>query len=141
MASVNKVILLGHLGKDPDVRTLSDGAKVASFSIATTELYKDKQGQRVERTEWHNIVMWRGLAELAEKYLTKGNQIYLEGKIQTQKCYDKDGNKRQIVNIVVDTFIMLGGGKKKEEKETEKLNTETKQISAVTPGPDDDLPF
>ena len=85
MAGVNKVILVGNLGRDPEIRTLESGVKVARFSIATTESYNDRNtGQRVDQTEWHNVVLWRGLAEIAEKYLRKGNQVYIEGKLQTR---------------------------------------------------------
>ena len=88
MASVNKVILIGHLGKDPEVRHLEGGNSVANFTMATNEYYKDKQGTRVERTEWHNIAAWRNLAELAEKYLRKGHQVYVEGRIRTRQYQD-----------------------------------------------------
>ncbi len=109
MAGVNKVILVGRLGKDPEVRTLPDGAKVASFSLATSETYNDKKtGERKEITEWHNITMWRGLAELAEKYLNKGSQIYLEGKLQT-RSYEKDGSTRYSTDIVANNMQFLGG--------------------------------
>ena len=92
MAGVNKVILVGNLGRDPEVRTLESGVKVARFSLATTESYNDRNtGQRVDQTEWHNIVLWRRTAEIAEKYLKKGNQVYLEGKLQTRSYQDKDG--------------------------------------------------
>ena len=90
MAGVNKAILVGNLGKDPEVRHLENGTPVASFPIATSESYKDKDGNRVEKTEWHNIVLWRGLAEVAEKYLKKGQTVYIEGKIRTRNYQDKD---------------------------------------------------
>jgi len=108
MAGVNKVILLGRLGKDPEIRTLDNGAKVASFSIATSETYKDKEGQRQEKTEWHNIVLWRALADLAESYLTKGREVYIEGKLQTRSWDDKDGNKRYTTDIVGTTLNFVG---------------------------------
>lgn len=108
MSGVNKVILIGNLGKDPEVRSIEGGAKVASFSLATNEVFKGKDGNKVEQTEWHNIVVWRGLAELAEKYLKKGSQIYLEGRIKTRSWDDKEGNKRYITEIVGDTMTFLG---------------------------------
>lgn len=108
MAGVNKVILIGNLGKDPEVRHLEGGTAVANFTLATSEAYKDKNGQRVEQTEWHNIVVWRALAEVAEKYLKKGSTIYLEGKIRTRSWEDKDKVKRYTTEIVADTFTMLG---------------------------------
>lgn len=136
MAGVNKVILIGNLGKDPEVRSLESGAKVASFSLATTESYKNKEGQKVDQTEWHNIVMWRGLAEVAEKYLRKGSQIYLEGKIRSRSWDDKEGNKRYTTEIIADTFTMLGS--KREESSQPTVEPET---PPVAPGQDDDLPF
>lgn len=106
--SVNKVILIGNLGKDPEIRYISDNVPVANFSIATSESYKDKNGEWQENTEWHNIVAWRNLAERAEKYLKKGKQVYVEGKIRTRAWDDKDGNKRYTTEIVADTLQILG---------------------------------
>jgi len=137
MAGVNKVILVGNLGKDPEVRSLESGTKVASFSLATTESYKNKEGQKVEQTEWHNIVMWRGLAEVAEKYLRKGGQIYLEGKIRTRTWDDKEGNKRYTTEIIADTFTMLGS----KREDTPQSTNVSEPTPPVAPGPDDDLPF
>tara|TARA_R110002049_G_scaffold41623_2_gene125096 strand:- start:1881 stop:2327 length:447 start_codon:yes stop_codon:yes gene_type:complete len=108
MAGVNKVILVGNLGKDPEVRHLENGATVANFSIATSESYKDKNGDRQTQTEWHNIVLWRGLAEIAEKYLRKGNQVYIEGKLRTRSWDDKDGVTRYTTEVVGDQMTMLG---------------------------------
>ena len=109
MAGVNKVILVGNLGKDPEVRHLESGNSVAHFTLATNEYYKDKQGNRVERTEWHNISAWRGLAELAEKYLKKGAQVYVEGKLRTRQYQDKDQQTRYITEIIADEISLLGG--------------------------------
>jgi single-strand DNA-binding protein len=106
--SVNKVILVGHVGKDPEIRHLESGVAVASFSLATSETYTAKNGEKVSTTEWHNIVMWRGLAEIAEKYVTKGKQLFIEGKIRTKSWEDKDGNKRYMTEIVADSMQMLG---------------------------------
>jgi single-strand DNA-binding protein len=108
MAGVNRVILIGNLGKDPEIRSLEGGVKVANFSLATSESYKGKNGEKVEQTEWHNIVLWRGLAEVAENYLKKGNSIYIEGKIRTRDWTDKDGNKRYTTEIIGDNMVMLG---------------------------------
>lgn len=109
MAGINKVILVGNLGKDPEVRYLEGGTAVANFPIATSETYKDRtSGERKTNTEWHNIVVWRGLAEIAEKYLKKGSQIYLEGKLRTRQWQDKDGNNRYTTEIVADNLQMLG---------------------------------
>jgi single-strand DNA-binding protein len=108
MAGVNKVILIGNLGKDPEVRHLEGGATVCNFPLATTEVYKDKAGNRQEQTEWHNIVLWRGLADIAEKYLKKGMSIYVEGKLRTRSWEDKEGHKRYTTEILGDSFTMLG---------------------------------
>lgn len=108
MASVNKVILLGNLGRDPEVRYTPSGEAVANYSIATTETWKDKGGQRQEKTEWHNVVMYRRLAEIAGEYLKKGSQVYIEGRLQTRKWQDKQGNDRYTTEIVADHMQMLG---------------------------------
>ncbi len=106
--SVNKVILVGNLGKDPELRYTPSGTAVATFSLATTERYKDRDGNRQEKTEWHNIVAWRQLAEICGKFLHKGKQVYIEGKIQNRSYDDRDGNKRYITEIVADQMQMLG---------------------------------
>lgn len=115
MSGINKVILVGNLGKDPEVRHLEGGAVVAKFPLATSESYKTKEGQRIDQTEWHNIVMWRGLAESAEKFLRKGSLVYIEGKIRTRSWDDKDGNKRYVTEIIADTMTMLGSKKQEEQ--------------------------
>lgn len=109
MAGVNKVILVGHLGKDPEIRHLENGAVVANFSLATSESYKDKNGNRIDQTEWHNIVLWRGLAEVAEKFLKKGNLVYIEGKLRSRSWDDTNGVKRYTTEVVGDQMVMLGG--------------------------------
>lgn len=110
MSGVNKVILVGRLGKDPEVRHLENGASVANFSMATSETYKDRTtGERREQTEWHNVVLWRGLAEVAEKYVKKGDMIYVEGKLRT-RSWEKDGVTRYTTEVVGDNMTMLGGG-------------------------------
>lgn len=106
--SVNKVILVGNVGKDPELRYTASGAAVATFSLATSERYKDREGNQQEKTEWHNIVAWRQLAEICGKYLKKGRQVYIEGRIQTRSYDDRDGNKRYITEIVADQMQMLG---------------------------------
>ncbi len=107
---VNKVILVGNLGKDPEVQTF-DTYKKAAFSLATTEYSRDKEGNEVQHTEWHNIVMWRGLAEIAEQFLHKGSQVYIEGKIRTRSFDAKDGTKKYITEIQADNLVLLGGRK------------------------------
>ena len=109
MASINRVILVGNLGKDPEIRHLEGGVAVARFSLATSESFKDKTGNKQERTEWHNIVAWRGLAEIAEKYIKKGQSVYIEGKIRTNNYQDKEGIQRSSIEIVADNITMLGG--------------------------------
>jgi single-strand DNA-binding protein len=107
MAGVNKVILIGNLGKDPEIRYLEGNLAKVKFSLATSENYKDKNGNKVEHTEWHHIVLWGGLAESAEKILKKGMQIYLEGKIQTRDWNDKQGIKKNITEIIVESYQLL----------------------------------
>ncbi len=107
MAGVNKVILIGNLGKNPEIRYLEGNLAKVKFSLATSEHYKDKNGNKVEHTEWHHIVLWGGLAESAEKLLKKGMQIYLEGKIQTRDWNDKQGIKKNITEIIVDSYQLL----------------------------------
>lgn len=108
MASLNKVILIGYLGKDPEVRVTTSGTAMAYFPLATTERFKNKNGQREERTDWHSIMLWGRLAELARDYLHKGKQIYIEGRLQTKKWQDKDGNDRYTIEVVGDKMQMLG---------------------------------
>jgi single-strand DNA-binding protein len=139
MAGVNKVILVGNLGKDPEIRHLDNGIAVANFSLATTESYTNKQGERVNQTEWHNIVLWRGLADVAEKYLKKGNSIYVEGKINTRKWEDKEGVTRYSTDIIADKMTMLGS----------RSNNSSSAVTAVSQAEssptkssgNDDLPF
>jgi single-strand DNA-binding protein len=107
---VNKVVLIGNLGKDPEVQTF-DTYKKAAFSLATTEYSRDREGNEVQHTEWHNIVMWRGLAEIAEQFLHKGSQVYIEGKIRTRSYDTKEGQKKFITEIQADNLVLLGGRK------------------------------
>jgi len=109
MASVNKVILVGNLGRDPEVRYMPNGEAVCNFSIATTDSWKDKSGSKQERTEWHNIVMYRKLAEIAVEYLKKGRPVYVEGSLQTRKWQDKEGAERYTTEIIANSMQMLGG--------------------------------
>jgi len=152
MASINKVILIGNLGKDPEIRHLEGGVAVARFSLATSETYKDKTGNKVDRTEWHNIVLWRGLAEVAEKYLKKGQSVYIEGKIRTNSYQDKEGIQRYSTEIVADNMTMLGGrgegsgngqGNNAQESGSgyNSNNTAKPEMSAAYDSEPDDLPF
>ena len=140
MSGVNKVILVGNLGKDPEVRYLEGGVAVAKFPLATSESYKGKDGNRVDQTEWHNVVLWRGLAEVAEKYLHKGSSVYIEGKIRTRSWDDKEGNKRYSTEIVADQMTMLG--KKSEDSHHPEPAMKQEEPSFAAPtAPTDDLPF
>lgn len=151
MAGVNRVILIGNLGKDPEIRNLEGGVKVANFSLATTETYKGKNGEKVDSTEWHNIVLWRGLAEVAESFLKKGNTVFIEGKIRTREWTDKDGNKRYTTEIVADNLVMLGGRRDQQSggeynngpQRTEKVTQQEppEQPAGLTEETGDDLPF
>jgi len=127
MSGVNKVILIGNLGKDPEVRYLDNGVAVANISLATSENYKNKQGERITQTEWHDVVLWRGLAEVAEKYLKKGASVYVEGKLRTNKWVDKDENTRYKTEVLADKLTMLGRSQNQEQS--------TESTS------EDDLPF
>lgn len=140
--SVNKVILVGNLGKDPEVRYLDSGTPVATLAVATNESYKNKNGEKVTNTEWHNVVLWRGQAEVAEKFLKKGDLIYIEGKLRTRSWDDKEGNKRYATEVVADTFTMLG---KKSNSENQAQATTNEPIATNEPDnleqETDDLPF
>jgi single-strand DNA-binding protein len=141
MSGVNKVILVGNLGKDPEVRHLESGATVANFSLATSETYRDRNsGDRVTHTEWHNIVLWRGLAEVAEKYLKKGNQVYIEGRLRTRSWDDKDGNTRYTTEVLADNMTMLGS---RTSGASESPTDPLKDYSSTSPASSDvdDLPF
>ncbi len=135
--SLNKVMLIGNLGKDPELKYTPSGVAVATFSIATSEQWKDQDGNAQERTEWHNIVAWRKLAEIVGEYLKKGKKVYVEGKLQTRN-YEKDGVKRYVTEIVADQLIMLDGGGQRNGGGS---STE-ESIPASSGAPkDDDLPF
>ena len=108
MSSLNKVMLIGHLGKDPEVRYTPDGAPVATFSLATSENWTDKSGSRQEHTEWHTIVAWNKLADLCKRFLTKGRQVYIEGRIRSRDWNDRDGNKRRTTEVIATQMVLLG---------------------------------
>lgn len=144
--SVNKVILIGNVGKDPEIRHLDAGVTVANFPLATSETYTAKNGEKVTTTEWHNVVLWRGLADVAEKYVTKGRQVYIEGRIRTRSYDDKDGNKKYVTEIYGDTMQLLG---KKDDQPSvpahDYIPASPKAALAnepdFIPTPEDDLPF
>lgn len=139
---VNKVILIGNLGKDPEVFSFETGVKKVTFSLATTEIYRNKDGQDVEQTEWHNIVVWRSLADIAEKFLRKGSQVYIEGRIR-YRTYEKDGQKKYITDIEADNINMLGARQNNDGNHNYEQNHSSSPSAPVAPvTPDtDDLPF
>jgi len=114
MGSVNKAILIGHLGADPEVRFTQNGSAVCSMRLATNEAWTDKQGQKQERTEWHRVTVWGKTAENCGQYLSKGRQIYVEGRLQTRKWEDKEGNDRYTTEVVAQSVTFLGGGNSKQ---------------------------
>ncbi|WP_028296466.1 single-stranded DNA-binding protein [Olivibacter sitiensis] len=144
MSGINKVILVGHLGKDPEVRYLEGNVSVASFPLATSETY-NKDGKRMEQTEWHNIVMWRGLADVAAKYLQKGKLVYIEGKLRTRSYEDKEGIRRYATEIVAENFTMLG--RKSDFEPQSNTGSQASKTASDLPAVDfnenkeDDLPF
>lgn len=146
--SVNKVILVGNVGKDADVRHIDSGVAVATFSLATSETYTAKSGEKVTTTEWHNVVAWRGLAEFAGKYITKGKQLYIEGRIRTRSYDDKDGVKKYITEILADSIQMLsrkeqGPDNSQPSNNYQQTTPEKGNVSEDFSGedPGDDLPF
>lgn len=144
---INKVTLVGNLGKDPEIRHLENGTAVAQFSMATSESYKDKSGEWQNITEWHNIVCWRGLADSVEKNLKKGSLVYIEGKITTRKWQDKEGNDRYSTDIVANTYRKLERREESSNRdnnfptvEAPKTSTATTNVASEVKG-EDDLPF
>ena len=143
---INKVILIGHLGKDPEVQVF-DGVKRAAFSLATDESYRDKDGNKVDRVEWHNISLWRGLAEVSERFLHKGSKVYIEGKLRTRTYQDETGKQRYFTEIVADNMVMLDR-KEGSDALSAKPTAPAAQFEPLpesditaTPPVDDDLPF
>lgn len=134
---LNKVILIGRLGRDPETRFMPNGEAVCNFSVATSEKYTDKNGQRQEATEWHNVTMYRKLAEIAGKYLTKGSQVYLEGKIQSRKYQGKDGIERTAYEIIANELKMLGGNSQAAQEQPKQAQGNAKPVEDI----DDDVPF
>jgi single-strand DNA-binding protein len=145
MAGVNKVILVGNVGKDPDIITFENGKK-ATFSLATSEKYKDREGKSVEKTEWHNIVFWGPVVDVIEKYVKKGKQVYIEGKL-SNRSYEKDGQTRYITEVVGQNLTLLGGsmGGGYNESQSQNSQNHTEETPYIPPtiesSPTDDLPF
>lgn len=139
---VNKVILIGNVGKDPEIKHLDNGMVIANFPLATSETYKNKNNEKVTSTEWHNIALFRNQAEVVEKYVNKGDALYIEGKIRTRSWEDKEGNKRYMTEIIGNNMQMLGGGKKSEDTSVSQSNevTESEGPGSI-PEDEDDLPF
>ena len=142
MGSVNKVILVGNLGRDAELRYTPGGAAVATLNMATTEVWNDKAGQRQEKTEWHRVVLWGKPAESLTEYLTKGKQIYVEGRLQTRQWDDKDGNKRYTTEIRGDKIVLLGGGRGAPADRGEApAHAPAAAPESTEPLTDDDIPF
>ena len=147
MAGINKVILVGNLGRDPEMRYTQNGIAVCSFSLATSESYKDRNtGERVTQTEWHNVILWRGLAETAEKYLRKGSSVYIDGKIKTRKWEDQQGQTRYTTEIIGDTMQMLDKREASSAPMPQAQPAAQPEQTASAPQPPastepDDLPF
>lgn len=146
MSGVNKVILIGNLGADPEVRHLENGVAVANFNLATSETYKDRQtGEKREQTEWHRVVVWRGLAEVVEKYVKKGSKVYVEGKLRTRK-WEKDGIDRYSTEVQVDNLTMLDrptgdGSPQGAQRQEPQAQASQPEPTRETAGGEDDLPF
>ncbi len=142
MAGVNKVILVGRLGADPEIRYTPSGAAVANFTLATSENWKDKDGNKQEKTEWHKIVVFSKLAEICGQYLNKGKQIYIEGRIQTRQWEDRDGNKKYTTEIVANQMQMLGSpGQNQNQKQNQSAPAGAPRAGENDPPELDDIPF
>jgi single-strand DNA-binding protein len=143
--SVNRVILVGNVGKEPETRYLDSGVALCKFPLATNEKYKNRSGENVKNTEWHNVILWRKLAEIAEKYVKKGDLLYLEGKIRTRSYDDKEGNKKYITEVIVDNMQMLGkkqtGEGTESESYQEEMEKSSPQFDQEANNETDDLPF
>jgi len=143
--SVNKVILIGNLGRDPEIKKLENGATLASFSMATSESYTDKvSGKKIENTDWHDVVLWRGLAELAEKFLKKGMKIYVEGRLKKRSWQDREGNTRYNVEVIGHEMTILSKpdtDTKPKEPYTVEANQEISKMENLESDPEDTLPF
>ncbi len=150
MKGVNKVILLGHLGKDPEMRTFDDGSKLANFTLATNDVFKDQNGERQEKTEWHRVTVRGRMAEIAEQYLQKGKPVFVEGTLRTRQYQDKDGNTRYVTEVICLNFQMLGqpgGGSGGGNQSSGQSSGQSGQAASSAPadtggdGGEDDLPF
>lgn len=138
--SLNKVMIIGNLGRDPEVRQAGEN-KVANFTVAVTERFTDRAGQRQERTEWVNVVVWRKLAEIAQQYLRKGSQVYVEGRLQTRSWDDQNGQKKYMTEVVADNFQMLGRRDEQEETSYQAGHPKHDGFGTMPQAAADDLPF
>jgi single-strand DNA-binding protein len=147
MASLNKVMLIGNLGRDPEIRYTPDGSPVANFSLATTDYWTDKSGTRQERTEWHNIVAWTRLADVSKRFLSKGKQVYVEGRLRTREWTDRDGNKRRTTEVIASQMVLLGPRGESAEQAPAAAPQAAASYSEAEPAieeggiTDNDLPF
>jgi len=144
MAGLNKVMLIGNLGKDPEVKDTGNGIKLVTFPLATSEDFKDKEGNKQTKTEWHNIVLWRALADLAARFLSKGQQVYIEGRLNTRKWEDKEGHTRYTTEIVGDNIVLLGrkpGDNNSGNGGSNSGSAGSHEDFSTTAASDDDLPF
>ena len=142
MAGLNKVMLIGNLGRDPETKQMPNGDLVANFTIATSETWKDRAtGEKREATEWHRIVAYRGLADVVSRYLSKGSKVYIEGKIKSRKWQDKDGNDRQMTEIIADQMQMLDGRHQPQGSEPSTAFAASQQMQMPPQRDDDDIPF
>ncbi|MDR1552154.1 MAG: single-stranded DNA-binding protein [Prevotellaceae bacterium] len=146
--TLNKAMIIGNAGKDPEIRHLDNGVSVVTLPVATTERYKDKNGETKEQTEWHNVVFWRQLAEFTEKYVRKGSQLFIEGRLRTRNWEDQSGNKKYVTEIVADNIRLLGrrpdnnnGNGNHNIAAHHVAETKPEEIILDEPSPDDDLPF
>jgi single-strand DNA-binding protein len=142
MGTVNRVILVGNLGRDAELRRTGTGTAVANFSLATTEVFKDREGQRKEETEWHRVALMGKQAESVADYLVKGKQVYVEGRLRTREWQDKEGNKRTTTEIIANRLVLLGGGPRRESVDRDEASHDAvaAEPAATMPG-DDEVPF
>lgn len=147
MSSLNKILLIGNLGKDPEIRYTPDGSPVATFSLATSESWTDKSGSKQEHTEWHTIVAWNRLADLSKRFLSKGRQVYIEGRLRSRDWTDRDGNKRRTTEVIATQMVLLGSRSQNAEAGTQPMETASRATtepdqsfgdSGIT---DSDIPF
>jgi single-strand DNA-binding protein len=147
MSSLNKILLIGNLGKDPEIRYTPDGSPVATFSLATSESWTDKNGSKQEHTEWHTIVAWNRLADLSKRFLSKGRQVYIEGRLRSREWNDRDGNKRRTTEVIATQMVLLGSRSQTAEAGVQPMEAASRIAPEPDPGfgdvgiTDSDIPF